>query len=240
MGDLVAGLNDNAGAIQVVFSALVTLATVVYALLTWVLVSETRRMRKAQTDAKVTVSVESRPQHFGFVDIVVRNEGVGPAYDVHFGVQPLAAGAGDQSLVDTISELGFIQKGVGYFSPNQEFRSFLASLRENHELKMETTITVDVSYRTAAGEEVKDRYDLDFSVFRNMVQLGKPDLYSIAQSVEKVQKDVHHLTTGWKRLEVITQDKAALREERRLDRLERIEARELERLSKQEAETGET
>ena len=49
--DIMKYLNENAGAVGVVSSGLVTLATLVYAVLTWRLVSETRRMRKAQTDA---------------------------------------------------------------------------------------------------------------------------------------------------------------------------------------------
>lgn len=55
MSEFLTFLNQNSGAIQVLFSGLVTAATVVYALLTWSLVRETTRMRKAQSDAKVMV-----------------------------------------------------------------------------------------------------------------------------------------------------------------------------------------
>ena len=59
-------VNQNSGAIQVVFSGIVTLATLIYAVLTWKLVSETRRMRKAQTDAKVTVGIRLTNRQIGF------------------------------------------------------------------------------------------------------------------------------------------------------------------------------
>ena len=232
-------LNDNAGAFQVVFAALVTLATVVYAALTWILVAETRRMRRAQTDAKVVIGLEVRPQYVGFVDVCVRNEGVGPAYDVSFAVRPTVTGQGDASVVETIASLGFIARGIDYFSPNQEFRSFLTSVSDNYDVKMATSITVDVGYKTAAGEAIRDTYVLDFSMFHNITQLGKPDLYSIAKSLEKLQDDVHKISTGRSKPHVLTQDRNQYEDERRRDYEERIAARR-DRDEKSEPDGGET
>ena len=48
-------LNQNSGAFSVLFSGLVALATVVYVVLTWKLVSETKKMRKVQTEPKICV-----------------------------------------------------------------------------------------------------------------------------------------------------------------------------------------
>jgi hypothetical protein len=47
-----------------VFSGVVALSTVVYAVLTWKLVAETRKMREAQTEPKVSVFVEMNDQSF--------------------------------------------------------------------------------------------------------------------------------------------------------------------------------
>ena len=47
----------------VAFTGVVALSTVVYAFLTWRLVSETRRMREVQTEPRVSVRVE--PDHTG-------------------------------------------------------------------------------------------------------------------------------------------------------------------------------
>lgn len=208
MKELVLFLNDNSGAIQVLFSALVTLATLVYAFLTWKLVSETRRMRKAQTDAKITVGVSNRKESISFLDFFVRNEGVGPAYDVRFEVGAMDAGKGDESLVKKINSLGFIERGVEYLSPNQEIRSFLTSMMENFEKKIETSIRIKVRYRTASGDQINDSFLLDLSVFRNLQSLGKPDLYSIAKDVEKIQQDIHNLATGFWHLNIIMQSKS--------------------------------
>lgn len=217
MKELIRYLNENSGAIQVVFSGLVTLATLAYALLTWKLVTETRRMRKAQTDAKVTVGVSNRKESINFLDFFIKNEGVGPAYDVRFEVEPVDVGKGDESLVKKINSLGFIVRGVEYLSPNQEIRTFLASMKEDFEKKVETSIRIKVHYRTASGDLVNDAFLLDLSIFRNLRSLGKPDLYRIATDMEKIQQDIHRLVTGFSHLNVIMQTRFEYLAEQKAD-----------------------
>lgn len=206
-------LNQNTGALQVVFSAVVTAATVAYAVLTWKLVSETKRMRRAQTNAKMTIGLDSRPEYLNFIDVFVRNEGVGPAYDIRFEVEMLDA-SGDCSILEAIESLGFIEQGMDYFSPGQEIRSFLTSMTDDFEAKMRTRIRVKISYTTASGEKANDAYVLDFSVFKGRSQLGEPDLHSIAKSLKSIAKDFGHITSGFKKPQVITQDKSDYLRER--------------------------
>lgn len=215
MEGILQALNDNAGTIQVVFSALVTLATLVYAVLTWRLVTETRRMRRAQTDAKVAVGLDSRPEYRNFVELFVRNEGVGPAYDVRFTVEMLDA-AGDDSVFKTVQSLGFVEKGLDYFSPGHEIRSFLTTVsdeQKDYEAKMATRIRVRTSYRSGAGDKIGDTYALDFSVFKGLRPLGEPDLHSIANSLKAIAGDLGHIGSGDTQPHVVTQDVADYRRE---------------------------
>ena len=205
VSELLKFLNENSGAIGVIFSALVTLATLVYAILTWKLVNETRRMRKAQTDAKVTVRVEPRKEMINFIDFIICNEGMGPAYNVQFDLQPQSAQIKDKSITDKIQSLGFIQRGIEYLSPNQEIRTFLTSLLKNFEKKIDTKFYIHVSYRNASGEQFEDKYLIDMSIFKGINQLGKPSLYSIAKSLEQIQNDFHNISTGLSKLWIITQ-----------------------------------
>jgi hypothetical protein len=206
--DILKFLNENAGAVGVIFSGLVTLATLVYAALTWKLVSETRRMRKAQTDAKVTVRVEPRKEAINFLYFIVANEGIGPAYDIKFALQPVPSKEINESILDKIKSLGFISQGLEYLSPNQEIRTFLTSMLENFEKKIETAINLKVSYKNSSGEKTEDMYLIDMSIFKGLNQVGKPDLYSIAKDIEKIQKDFHNISTGFTKLKVITQTKS--------------------------------
>jgi hypothetical protein len=76
-------LNENNGAFSLIFSCVVALATVIYAVLTWRLVSETRRMREAQTEPNIFVNLQPREEWINFIDMVIQNIGSGPAYNIH-------------------------------------------------------------------------------------------------------------------------------------------------------------
>ena len=230
--DVVSFLNANTGVIQLLFSALVTAATVVYAVLTWRLVSETVRMRKAQTDAKVTMGIRPMAGHIHFVELALKNEGVGPAYDVSLAVHMEQDSEGDQRVLDSVSKLGFVQRGIPYMSAGQEISTFLASVLEDFELKMATALRADVRYRTAAGEWINDSYLLDFSVFRGITYVGSPPGESIADSLKDLKKDIHDIASGWHKLEVIVQGKDDARAEQRERHAQMIETVEMERLAK--------
>ena len=58
-------LNQNGGTLTVIFSFIVAISTVVYAILTWKLTSETTKMREAQTTPNVLVTVEPEDFHEG-------------------------------------------------------------------------------------------------------------------------------------------------------------------------------
>lgn len=80
-------LNENSGAFIVIFSALGAVAALLYAILTWRLVSKTRRMREAQTEPKISISVQPKEEFISFIDMVIQNIGLRPTYDISFGLR---------------------------------------------------------------------------------------------------------------------------------------------------------
>jgi hypothetical protein len=48
--DGIDSLNDNSGVITVIFAFIIAIVPVIYAILTWRLISETRRLRETQTE----------------------------------------------------------------------------------------------------------------------------------------------------------------------------------------------
>ena len=126
---LVEFLNENNGAFAVIFSAVVAIATVVYAFLTWRLVSETRKMREAQTEPKVSVTIQPREERIKLIDMVIQNIGLGPAYNIKFEINPDFECMKGKFL----SELGFMKNGLKYLAPNQKLQFFLTI--ENFEEK---------------------------------------------------------------------------------------------------------
>jgi len=148
--------------------------------------------------------------------------------------------AGDQRVLDSLNQLGFIERGIPYLSAGQEIATFLASMLEDFELKMATAIRVGVEYRTASGERMTDSYLLDFSMFRGISQLGDLPLVSIADSLKDLKKDFHNIASGWRKLEVVVQDKALARSEGRERHAQMVESIEMERLANAQAVADET
>jgi hypothetical protein len=50
-------INQNSGLMTLLFSGVVAVSTFFYAILTWQLVSETRKTREAQTEPKIEVRI---------------------------------------------------------------------------------------------------------------------------------------------------------------------------------------
>ncbi len=206
---LVEFLNENSGAFAVIFSAVVAIATIVYAILTWKLVSETRKMREAQTELKVSVTIQPREEWINLIDMVIQNIGLGPAYNIKFEINPDF----EYMKGKFLSELGFMKNGLKYLAPNQKLQFFLTI--ENFEEKTKKPFEIRVTYQNSIGKTYKDVYMIDFSQLIGLSQLGEPPLYKIAKNVEEIKKDIHHLSTGFHKIKVIMYTKEDVEEERK-------------------------
>ena len=145
----------------IAFSGIVAFSTVVYAILTWCLVSETRKVRIAQSEPKVSVTFHPNEEIHGFIDLRIRNIGAGPALDITFEVEPEFEYYQDKGL----SELPLFKNGLEYLGPGDEWRFFLTTLTENFEAKARTPFVVKVSYRGTIAGHKAEGFVVDFSVF---------------------------------------------------------------------------
>ena len=228
MGDMFEFLNDNSGALTVIFTGVVTLATAVYAALTWQLVSETRRMRKVQTEPKLEITLRSVDEAIHIQRLHVKNIGLGPALQIAFSPKVLSGGEGAKALLDELTQTNFFRSGISYLGPGEERYSHYTQMHENHDAKIASVLGFDVSYRSATNETYGETLVIDMSERKGSYQLGKPHLYSIAQSLEKLQKDLGHVVSGFKRIraDIYTssdraQEKRAIREQVERARAER-------------------
>ena len=193
-------LNQNAGALTVIFTAVVTLSTAVYAVLTAILVAETKRMRQAQTEPKIEVTIRPREEWINLIYVYVRNIGLGPAYDISFDITAEAGGEGAALLIRDFTKTNFFNTGLKYLGPGQELSSDISQMSEKFDQKIESILVFKVGYRSATGKKYKEEFRQDLSEFKGLTQIGKPHLYAIAQHLEKIQKDFHNLATGFKRI----------------------------------------
>ena len=218
---------DLSEILTIAFTGVVAVSTVVYAVLTWKLVSETRSMRRAQTDPRVSVHVEANEQAGGGrIDLVIRNEGQGAAEEIHFDFE------GDPTYFDDerpIDELPVMRNGLKYLGPQQEFKIILGWLiGDTYERAIKQPWTFKLRYKNVTGGQTKDTYVVDFSQFAGLM-IGEPSpLKAIEKHLGAIQKDLQHVTTGFRKLHILTQTK----EETRREMEELIEQRRKTRADK--------
>lgn len=200
MSEIIEFLNKNSGALNVVFTGVVTFATVVYAVLTWKLVSETRLMREVQTEPKLAVTMNSIDEAIHIVRLHFRNIGQGPAFGVKFKPRVESGREISAALLAEFTEPNYFRTGLSYLGSGQERVSMYTELTKNHEEKLSTVLAFDVEYKSVTGKSYRDTLIVDMSEYKGTDRLGKPHLYAIAQSLEKLQKDFDRLVGGSKRL----------------------------------------
>ena len=199
------------------FTLVVAVSTAVYAYLTWRLVSETRRMREVQTDPRVSIRVEADHTGLPGYELVINNEGQGVAKNVRFEFE------GDPSYFHNswvnrrptaIDEQHIINKGLDYLEPSQTYRIFLGTTSpEEYERAVETPWTFRTHYESLDGKPKTDTYVLDFSQFSGM--FFEPNrLEEIAGHMKTVREDLHRLTEGHARIQVVTQTRGEFEQRR--------------------------
>lgn len=196
MGGIIEFLNSNAGAFNVVFTAMVTIATVVYAALTWKLVSETRLMREVQTEPRLAVTLNSIDEAIHIVRLHFKNIGQGPAFGVKFMPRVESGNHFSEKLLAEFTEPNYFKTGLTYLGPGHERVSMFTELTENHDEKLSTILAFDVEYKSVTGKSYRDTLFVDMSEYKGTERLGKHHLYAMAQSLEKLQKDVGRLVGG--------------------------------------------
>jgi hypothetical protein len=221
MSELFDSLNKNSGALSALFSAVVTVATVVYAWLTAKLVQETRQMRQVQTEPRVQVTYRVSEAWINFLNISIGNIGLGPAYDITFSIKSEFESKGAAELLQKLNQLASFSRGLTYLGPAQEFSSFWTSLVEGDSSKVDSRFVITCTYRSVTGTSYSHDCIVDLSELKGSSRVGDPPLQTIAKYVEQLSKDVRQISQGRLDVDVYTSENRD--SERRLNE-ERIQA----------------
>jgi hypothetical protein len=176
------------------FSAVVAIATAAYALLTWRLVAETRRMREAATQPHVGVSVlPSEYAPVGFADLVIRNYGSGPALDVTFRPEEATPAVADATILDELHDLGIVKNGIPYLAPGAEFRLYYAQLLGRSDQELATNIHIRVKYVDLNRRQYEMCYPLELGHFAKRMRIGHPPLQEIGRELKRLREEVEQI-----------------------------------------------
>ena len=97
-------LNQNAGVLSLIFSGVVTISTVVYAILTAKLVSETRKIREVQTEPKIQITLKPFEFAISCIRLHIKNIGFGLAKNIIFNSKVISGGEGAEKLLVEFTE----------------------------------------------------------------------------------------------------------------------------------------
>jgi hypothetical protein len=183
---------------QNVWNALVAIATIAYAILTWFLVRESKRSREAQFNPLVVVSMHPRDNWINWIDMRIENLGGSPALNIRFDVKTDFEYAQGKKL----SEMSLIKKGLPYLAPKQSLQFFFTSLVENTGSKL-LPFALTVKYTDIGNKSHSQDFLFDFSALTCLTQLGTPPIYEIAEGIKSIARDVGHVSTGFNRMKVV-------------------------------------
>ena len=172
-------LNSNSGAFTVIFTAIVALTTIVYSILTTLLVLETKKVREAQTNPKISITLRRR--RFEII-LLVRNVGFGPAYEINFEKNP------DTDYDFPLADFNSIRSGFKSLAPNQEFGFILDNIDTLN--KRRVSLEIKITYLNNLNQKYEEEYKIDFSELTNLNQLLEEPLFIIAENLDDIKKIV--------------------------------------------------
>lgn len=200
INDIMTFLNQNSGALTVIFAAVVAISTIVYARLTSALVSETKKMREVQTEPRIEVTLKPFEFAVNIVRLHIKNIGFGPAENLKFKTSVISGGETAQALLNEFTQTNFFTTGLKYFGPSQEVYSHYTQMNRDYDKKIESVLLFEMEYESITGKKYTDKTIIDMSEMKGFYQLGTPSLHSIAKSLENIQKNIANITSGFKRI----------------------------------------
>lgn len=170
---------------QLIFAGVVALSTVVYAILTLILVSESRKTRKLQMAPNISIYLEEGEADITFLYIVFENIGFGVAKNVSFIIlKDLDFYSNDYYQ---IKSKGIVDKGLKYFYPNQKFRYLLSHRPSIPEENRNDSLDIEVKYENILGKSESRFFKISLNEFDGTSQLTPPVTYIGRISYELIE-----------------------------------------------------
>ena len=199
MEDLIAFANTHQGAVTALATAVIALAAVVTALLTFSLIRENRLLRKAGTEPEVIAYLTPDPRFKTMVNFVLANVGQGPARNVQFTFE---ADEMDFTTHNVQISNKVERKAISTLPQGERIDVFFGA---GHELFMEPRLRpfkVSIQYEDINGRRRRCEYRLDVSQFDGLITLGSPAEHEVAEALKKIERHMNSLATDLKLLKV--------------------------------------
>lgn len=162
--------------LTLVFSGIVAISTIVYAILTSNLVKETKATRLLQITPDVQIYLEKAETDAHLVYFIIENFGFGIAYDVRFTF--IKDFEFYESDILKVSNMGSVKHGLSSFYPKQRYKYFFTNLLTDFENKINDKIEIQVSFKDIFNSEYKRNFVLRLSeILGTGMMMSPPDSF---------------------------------------------------------------
>ncbi len=186
--------------IQIICTAVIAIATFLYALLTFFIVKETIRLREIQTEPDVVVYLQVTDNEPYTLDIVAKNIGAGPALNVVWSFDKRAPLIVDKKT--GLDKIKFLDR-VEFFPPGIEYRSLLGGPNLFQE-PVSPPLDVSVTYTNRLNKIYSRSFRIDPQELFGRSWIDNNNIHEISRSLQNISRQVDHLTSGFHRLKVDT------------------------------------
>ena len=205
MFDIITFFDSHSGFSTFISSLIVAIITAVYVYFSWLLLQESKKMRLLQNQPRVSITFEPEGDQINLIDLVIKNTGLGPAYDLYFELQ-----SDFEILEDArLSEVGLIKNGLSHLGPQQEFRFLLAVLYSINKEKLKQPIFITVRYKDAANTPYSNTFVINLSVFSGMFSPNTHD-HDLVDAMKDVKQEIGSIAWIMKRRELLENEKAKI------------------------------
>lgn len=179
-----------------IINSIVAFAAIGTIILTFLMIRESKLMRKFYTTPDINVYLEFAEASPTLLFIVFENSGAGTATDVQFEIIKDYSFYNDFDTKKLACK-GIIKNGIRNFYPKQKFRYFVSSLDGNFEEKSSDSIKLNVKYKLDNGKKVNKFHELIIEEYLGggMFTPGDSHVRQISYRLEQIQKDFAKVTS---------------------------------------------
>lgn len=179
-------IKSNDSLITLLFSLVVMISTVVYAILTKKLVNETIIMRRIQTDPKIMIDISPTEHQAYLFNFLIENIGKSAAVNITFRLidEP------DFKNNKKISQYSFIQKGIKAMSPNEKFKTFLFSTINEDITFTDNQFTIIVEYEDLNKRKYSENIIFDLEYLNDLKYVNSDPIHIISDNIKKIEKSL--------------------------------------------------
>lgn len=171
--------------IQVIGSLTLCFLTGALVYFTAQMVKEMKKTRRANIRPNVVVTLVPSIWAINFADILIKNIGLGGAYDISIKCKQ------EQKIENNKSINDLSYTSISFLAPNEEFRSSIGSWKELGE----NELTFEIVCKNLLGETILSNNSFNHLQFTDLSELGGNIEVKIYRQLEKMAKDINKIAS---------------------------------------------